>query len=356
MLGELFAIGATLCFVLSNAIFKRVDTKVSPSQINAFRTIVGFLTYLFISLIIGQFTTIFQFPPILWLWLALSFLFGQVLGDTAYFKAQEMLGTTLALAIAMTFPIFTIIISYILGDVIPVYFYGAVCMIVVGVIVIGLGKNRCLNKGNFQKASKTLVQSAENEGIISENSSISAGNEEIDLSKETLETNIDISEPKQKSKKNLLFAIGIALFAAISWSIGIVLTNKAINDVAIFMGDGQFSSLLGNVVRFPIAASILSVMSIGDKKTKVKTWGKTTWLLLFLGAIIGTSIGAYLYTEAIFLVNAAFVSIIGSASPLFAIPISWLFNREKVTLMGLIGVLLTVGGVVMLFAFKLAFN
>lgn len=356
MLGELFAIGATLCFVISNAIFKRVDTKVSPSQINAFRTIIGFLTYLIIALIVGQFATIFQFPPILWLWLALSFIFGQVLGDTAYFKAQEMLGTTLALAISMTFPIFTIIISSIMGEVIPVYFYGAMSMIVVGVIVIGISKNRSLNKTNLQDAVNESEIPPENEGIISEKTAVLVENEEIDLSKEVIEVNIGIVDPKQKSKKYLLLAIGIALFAAISWSVGIVLTNKAITDVAIFIGDGQYSSLLGNVVRFPIAASILSAMSIGDKKTKIKTWEKKTWLMLFLGAIIGTSIGAYLYTEAIFLVNASFVSIVGSSSPLFAIPISWLFNREKVTLIGLIGVLLTVGGVVMIFAFKIALN
>ena len=160
----------------------------------------------------------------------------------------------------------------------------------------------------------------------------------------------------EKPKKYLLLAVGVALFAAISWSVGIVLTDKAITDVAAFLGNDQYSSLLGNVVRFPIAASILSVMSIGDKKTKVKTWGWKTWLFLLLGAIIGTSIGAYLYTEAVFRVNAAFVSIIGSSSPFLAIPISWIFNREKITIISLLGVLLTVGGVIMIFAFQLALN
>jgi len=256
----------------------------------------------------------------------------------------------------MTFPIFTIIISSIMGEVIPVYFYGAMCMIVVGVIVIGIGKNRSLNKTNLQEAVNESEIPIENEGVISEKIAVPVENDEIDQSKEVIKANIGIVDSKQKSKKYLLLAIGIALFAAISWSVGIVLTNKAITDVAIFIGDGQYSSLLGNVVRFPIAASILSAMSIGDKKTKIKTWGKMTWLMLFIGAIIGTSIGAYLYTEAIFLVNASFVSIVGSSSPLFAIPISWLFNREKVTLMSFIGILLTVGGVVMIFAFQLALN
>ena len=162
-IGELFAIGATLCFVLSNVIFRKVDEKVSPSQINAFRTIIGFFTYLVIALIVGQFVTIFSFPPILWLWLALSFIFGQVLGDTAYFNAQEMLGTTLALAISMTFPICTTLISFFLGVEIPVYFYGAMSMIIVGVIVIAIGKKRSMNITLRQDNTNPLAENDESE-------------------------------------------------------------------------------------------------------------------------------------------------------------------------------------------------
>ena len=94
-------------------------------------------------------------------------------------------------------------------------------------------------------------------------------------------------------------------------------------------------------------------MTIGDRKTKVKTWGIKTWLWLILGALIGTSLGAYLYTEALFRVNAVFVSIIASASPLFSMPISWILNKEKINLLEVLGTILTISGVVLILVFKL---
>ena len=142
MYGELFALGSVFCFVISNVVFRKVEEIVSPTQINAIRTIIGTITYIIIAAIIGKFLIIFSFTPWLWFMLCLSFLFAQVFGDTAYFKAQEMLGTTLALSIAMIFPIFTTILSIIiLHTNIPYYFYISMVLIIGGVLAIGFGKN-----------------------------------------------------------------------------------------------------------------------------------------------------------------------------------------------------------------------
>ncbi len=43
-------------------------------------------------------------------------MFGQVVGDTAYFETQKQLGTTIALTISMTFPVFTIFFSIVIFD------------------------------------------------------------------------------------------------------------------------------------------------------------------------------------------------------------------------------------------------
>jgi len=357
MIGEILAFGAVLTFVISNTIFKRIDAEVSPSQINTVRTIIGFLTYLIIALAVGQFTQIFTFPPMLWLWLVLSFIFGQVIGDTAYFKAQEMLGTTIALAISMTFPIFTTIFSIVIQDTaIPYYYYISMPLIIIGVIILAMGKN----KQNIDSVNE-LRENESNIDLENNTSEITKGKEENNDTSESLLTreqiiNSEIDELKKKSKKYLLFAILIALLAAIAWAVGSVLTEKAITDVDLFLGSSSYSSLLGNVVRFPIAAVALSLMTIPDKKKKVKDWSKLTWVLLIVGSLIGTSLGAYLYTEAIFRAKATFVSIIGSASPLFAIPIAWLVNKEKINWVGIIGVILTVAGIAVIFSLQLAYG
>ena len=62
-------------------------------------------------ILFGNFNILFEVPiPLIGL-LLISIVFGQVVGDTAYFETQKQLGTTIALTISMTFPVFTIIFS-----------------------------------------------------------------------------------------------------------------------------------------------------------------------------------------------------------------------------------------------------
>jgi drug/metabolite transporter (DMT)-like permease len=113
MLGEFIAILAVLTFVSSNVIFRKTEHEVSPTFINFFRTAIGTLTFFLIILFMNQLNLVFIIPWELWLLLIISFIFGQVIGDTAFFTAQKELGTTIALAISMTFPLFTFILSLI---------------------------------------------------------------------------------------------------------------------------------------------------------------------------------------------------------------------------------------------------
>ena len=113
MTGEIIAVLAVLTFVVSNVLFRRTESHTSPAFINFFRMGIGTITFILVAVVLGIFTQIFLLPWTLWIILFLSFLFGQVIGDTAYFQAQKELGTTIALAISMTFPLFTFILSLI---------------------------------------------------------------------------------------------------------------------------------------------------------------------------------------------------------------------------------------------------
>ena len=67
-----------------------------------------------------------------------------------------------------------------------------------------------------------------------------------------------------------------------------------------------------------------------------------------IGALIGTSLGAYIYTEAARTAGATFMSLIASASPLFALPLTYFINKEKITKFAFIGVVLTIFGVMLI--------
>lgn len=318
MTGEIIAVFAVLTFVVSNVLFRRTEPHASPSFINFFRTAIGTLTFIIIAVVLGIFTYIFLLPWILWFMLFLSFLFGQVIGDTAYFKAQKELGTTVALAISMTFPLFTFVLSLIFLN--RAFEYKIIISIVlIGAGIIIIGKNRI---------------NVENEPLNS----------------------LDSSVQDRKLSHNVSFkSIGYALTASLGWAIGLVIIDYATNRIDQILVAEGFSSIISNVIRFPFALLILALMvwrenRITDDSQYLHSFKKPsqTWLILLIASIIGTSLGAYLYTEAARTAGAIVTSLLASASPLFSLPLTYWFNKERITKYGFLGVIFTILGVIII--------
>jgi drug/metabolite transporter (DMT)-like permease len=319
MLGEIVAIFAVLTFVVSNVIFRKTEKEVSPTYINFFRTAIGTLTFFLIGLVLNQFNLIFIIPWELWILLIISLVFGQVIGDTAYFVAQKELGTTIALAISMTYPLFTFILSLIfLNQLFRLNLVFSLILIGFGVIIIGKSKNMAKN-------------------VKQDNNSLQ-----------------DQSKPENVKQKSIK-AIGFCLIASLGWAIGAVLLQYATVQIDQIILIKELSSIIGNIIRFPFATMILGSMvlrvRILTKKSNnvfSKKISRQSWVYLLVASLIGTSLGAYLYTESVHIAGASVVSLIATASPLFALPLTFFINKEKISRFGLIGVILTILGVIII--------
>ena len=314
MTGELIAILAVLTFVVSNVLFRKTERDASPVFINFFRTAIGTLTFIVVAVVLGIFSYIFLLPWNLWIITFLSFLFGQVIGDTAYFKAQKELGTTTALAVSMTFPLFTVILSIIfLNRAFEYKMILSIALIGAGIIVIGKSK------------------------IIAENKNL------LDL---------DIHSQKVISYTSFK-PIVYALIASLGWAIGLVIIDYVTNQIDQILITEGISSIISNVIRFPFALLILLIMvlrenRVSDSNKKIYSFRKPyqTWLVLLIASIIGTSLGAYLYTEAARTAGAVVMSLLASASPLFSLPLTYWLNKERITKYGFLGVVSTILGVI----------
>jgi len=317
MTGEIIAVLAVLTFVVSNVLYRRTEHQASPVFINFLRTGIGTLTFIVISVVLGIFSYIFLLPWILWVMLFLSFLFGQVIGDTAYFKAQKELGTTIALAISMTFPLFTFILSLIfLNRTFEYKIIISIFLIGTGIIIIG----------------KTKIST--NENINSPDSSV---------------------QPSKLSSYASFKSIGCALIASLGWAIGLVIIDYATNQIDLILITNGISSIISNIIRFPFALLILILMvwrenKIADGSKYLHSFRKSsqTWLILIGASIIGTSLGAYLYTEAARTAGAIVMSLLASASPLFSLPLTYWLNKERITKYGFLGVISTILGVIVI--------
>jgi len=303
--------------------FRQTEHEVSPTFINFFRTGVGTLTFILIILFLNQFNLIFIIPWQLWFLLIFSFIFGQVIGDTAYFTAQKELGTTIALAISMTFPLFTFILSLIfLNQEFKLNLVLSLIFIGIGITIIGKSK---INSDNSNLDRKPASQRP---------------------------IRIRLQEV---FKKDFMKPLGFCFIAAFGWAIGAVLIEFATVQIDQIIQIEELSSIIGNVIRFPFALLILGSMVLRENHLKNKNGtllkqkkSFRSWILLLVASIIGTSLGAYLYTESVHLATASVVSLIASAAPLFALPLTYFINKEKITKWGFLGVILTILGVIII--------
>jgi len=296
--GEILAFLSIISYVLSSAMFRKIETKVSPSQINAFRTTFGALSFIIIGVFLSLYGNLNMYSISLIALLLVSIIFGQIIGDTSYFHSQERMGTTMTLAITTTFPFFTFVLSIIFLDAnIPLEFFISGLLIAIGVLII------------------TFFQ--------------------------------DNTEEEETATKIELLPVIYAFVASLGWAVGVVLTDLTFNDIGDISGDGT-ATMTGNLIRFPFAALILMMMAYRSPSTKVTEWESGTWSWLLIASIIGTSLGVYLYSEAIRLAGASFVSLIGTSSPLIAIPIAWFMNGEKISKKSLIGIVFILGGVILI--------
>lgn len=324
MIGELIAIFAVLTFVVSNVLFRKTEHEASPIFINFFRTTIGTITFIIFAFLLNVLDKIFLLPFDLWIILFISFLFGQVFGDTAYFNAQKDMGTTLALGVSMTFPLFTFILSIIfLNKEFEISLLFSLIFISIGVIVIG--------------KSKSAIKIT------------------INPSFEPIEQ-VKPNTFKERFQLRSFRALVFGLIASLSWAIGLIIIEYATHQIDLLLPLQEgLSSILGNVIRFPFATAILTIMVGKENYSMKKNTDKspfrksiTTWGYLIIAALIGTSLGAYVYTEAARVAGSTVMSLIASASPLFSLPLTYLINKEKVTKIGFIGVIFTIIGVIII--------
>ncbi len=307
-----------LSFALSFVLARKIENEATAIFQNAIRSIVGFLTFFIICLSFGVFLEIFSLSILIILFLFLSITFTVILGDTAYLQSQKFLGPAKALAITTTTPFFTILFEiFFLKRLISHQMILSGILIGIGVIII---TKKDLNRLNNNQSHSFQSQSINNQ-IEPESARI------------------------PKSFKGTL----LSLISAISWAIGIGLSDYSINQVDQTVNLGILSTMIAMMVRFLFASISLSLIAvIHETRTSIPR-NRNTWIILIISAILSYSLGSIFFGEAVHTAGATFMSLISTAMPLFTIPFSYIINKEKISRKGFLGVIITLFGVFILF-------
>lgn len=133
----------------------------------------------------------------------------------------------------------------------------------------------------------------------------------------------------------------LALFTAIAWGVGGFFEKKGLHL-------GHLSSQMGITIRTAVALVVLGAVSFPQWKTAAQAGTKPLAMMVLGGGVLAGSVGMLCFYAAIKGAPLSRVMPIAFTSPLFGALMGILFAGEPLTWRTVLGMLLTVGGIITL--------
>lgn len=281
-------IGAAL-YGLSVVVYRSQADAAGPIEVSAIKMWVALPFMVIMTLLLPGIAAAFLPLATIWL-LSLSVLFGAVIGDTVYLWSQARIGVSYAFPIAMSFPILTFFMTVgFLGEAFILSRLAGAVIAVIGIILISNEQNKS------QQDNET------------------------------------------PGKLDLLGILG-AILTALLYAVGTTVLQVGIEGVDPIAGN-LIRVVVGSFAFLPVvAAAAMGRMRIPSKRA-------TTYVII--AAFFGMAVGSLLYVAAVAMTGATIMSVISSTAPLYAVPVSVFFLKEKLTKVAGVGILATIVGVVL---------
>ena len=299
--GELAAIGTSLCFSFTSVLFTLSGRQVGSLIVNRMRLLLAVLLVLLLhTLTFGQPLPL-DAGSERWFWLGLSGFVGFALGDAFLFQAFVLIGPRLSMLMMALAPVLgAVLAGLFLGETLAAMEVAGIGITIAGIML-----------------------------VISERSGGSS------------------SAAVENRADNRRYIIGLlcGLGGAVGQAGGLVLSKMGLA--------GGFPALSGNLIRLLVAASIIWVIALANRQiiSNYRTLRANPRALLLLsgGTILGPVLGVWLSLVAVQNANVGVASTLSSLMPIFLIPISYVAFRERVTRQAILGTLIAFAGMVLLF-------
>jgi len=133
----------------------------------------------------------------------------------------------------------------------------------------------------------------------------------------------------------------LALLTAAAWGIGGYFEKKGLHL-------GNLSPQMGITIRTAVAVLILGVVSFPQWKTVPHAGTKALTMMIVGGGVVAGAVGMLCFYAAIKAAPLTRVMPIAFTSPLFGALMGVIYGSEPLTVKTVLGMLLTVGGIVLL--------
>ncbi|MHA3964635.1 MAG: DMT family transporter [Candidatus Thorarchaeota archaeon SMTZ1-45] len=288
LIGSAISLIAAFLWAIATNVYKSQSKEATPLAITTLKMWLS-LVVMTVLVMLPFRTTPFFLPFESVVYLASSVTIGLVFGDIAFLTSQERIGVSYAFPIATTYPIATYIIAiFVVEEVVLLTRFLGIILAVAGIMLIS--REQASNRNNDDLKDFDKI------GIV------------------------------------------LALVTALCWSVGSVLLQ---------LGVANVDPTDANFVRMVFGSGILAPIFLGAIQSGMPKPSKRATKIILAAAFFGMAMGSLLYTFAVKLVGATISAVLGSVSPLFALPISIFFLKEEYSYKSILGALMTVSGVIL---------
>jgi len=292
-LGEFAALLTALFWTVTSLSFESASHKIGSVAVNILRLVIGFIFLSVYSLIRRGLILPVDANSENWIWLSLSGLVGFVFGDLFLFKSYTIIGSRFSMLIMTLVPPITAFFSFIiLGERLTLFHYLGMTLTFSGIAMAIFSRN---DKG--EKLSLKIAP------------------------------------------KGILYALG----GAVGQALGLVLSKYGMKDYDPFAAT-QIRIIAG------IFGYALLVTALSRWTSIVKaTYNGQGMILTSVGAFFGPFLGVSFSLIAVKYTETGIASTIMALVPVFIIVPAVLIFKQKVTLIEILGTVLSVGGVALFF-------
>src|SRR5512140_847708 len=309
-IGETAGLLTSLFFALNAVVITRAGARVGSVSLNRTRVVFALLYLVILTLNLFHEPLPFDAGLTRWTWLALSGLIGLAIGDAFLFQAYLSIGPRLGSLLLSLSTVFGVLEAWI--------FFGEHLRLgqIIGIALCLGGIIWVVAERSFQPPPATGLESG-------------------------LPASIAEVSPQRITPSGILFGV----FAAIGQATGLVFSGQGMH--------GNFSPISGNVIRMLAAVIALWLVALFQRQagSTIRTLKAhpSSVKLMALAALVGPVIGVSLSLLAVQNTAVGVASVLTSLSPIFMLPFSRIFFKERLGWQPIAGTLVAMAGVIVLF-------
>ncbi|MBA7615023.1 hypothetical protein ES703_22298 [subsurface metagenome] len=288
-LGKIAGIGTAILWAANAIFFAEGAKRIDALSVSILRLILASVLLIGLHLALGG---RFNFPLDAVLWLGASGIVALAVGDWFLFAALAKIGPRIVMLVMSASPVFAALIAWIfLKEGLGLMAIGGIALVVGGVCLVVLNKK---------------------------------GNEHLE-------------------RKNLVTGVIFSVLAAIGQGSGLVIAKHGMS-----LGVGEIDATMIRVLSATAVVALFTLIIGRGKRVAASARNAKAMLFVALGTTIGLIMGTLLAFVSINNTEVGVGATLISLSPLILLPASKIIYGERITLIAVIGTVVTLAGVAFL--------